>query len=95
MTISRQARIALRAWLGPSTWHKEHPLDKARFYQFVRVFCMRRRAIDETAFRQLIIREASRIHGEVHHAQQAAVSRRVREAVIIFEFLRARQTLAS
>lgn len=36
LELSLNAAELLRAWVGSSTWHSNHTLDRRRFYQFVR-----------------------------------------------------------
>lgn len=59
------AKVYLK-WIGNSTWHTGHPLDKRRFYRFVTAFLQysRRKLVVEELKRDISERYAGKLDPE-------------------------------
>jgi hypothetical protein len=63
MVWNEEVQAALRAWLAPSTAHTEHPLDDARFYNFIAQVWRARQGIwDETVAKERMSAAARDLH---------------------------------
>lgn len=88
MAWSEQTEEALRQWLAPETWHKEHPLDDARFSVFVASVWNDEHSIwDEILTRDKIRNKATELHPKLRDLAKDVANSRVSEGTTILDFL--------
>lgn len=88
MAWSQQTEESLHQWLAPGTWHREHPLDDARFSVFVACVWNDEHAIwDEGETREIIAKTAIELHPGCEELASEVAESRVSDGTDILAFL--------
>ena len=89
MKWNEDVQAALRAWLAPSTAHKEHPVDDARFYRFIaEVWRAHHGLWDEALVRDRIAAVATVLHPDwAEEIVAKIVESRRKHGTLILDFL--------
>ena len=86
MNLSPKTEEKLEAWIGPSTWHTNHPSDMDRWYDFVDQYQRDHGyTIDEVALREHIERK---IGGGVNKSLRNIIREQISLAYHILDFLK-------
>jgi hypothetical protein len=89
MEWNEQTQGALRVWISSLTAHKEHPLDDARFYQFIaQVWRVRQGLWDEALARERMKVAAQELHPDwPEDLVNKIVETRRQQGTLILDFL--------
>jgi len=90
MAWNEKTMAVLRAWLGPSTSYKHHPIDNGRFYTFIDAIWKEQRKLwDEVQAREIIEREVRALHPDDYPSDLIAkmIEQRVSEGTMILDYL--------
>lgn len=89
MNWSEEIEKALQTWLAPDTTHTSHPLDDARFYDFILQVWIDVQGIwDESMARQKIKQKAAQLHPDWSLQMiDEFIDKRRSEGTLILDFL--------
>jgi hypothetical protein len=103
LDLSTETLELLRGWIGHSTWHSGHELDKERFYRFVRgLWEEKHDSVDRTALNERIVAEALSLYQQyptspnwTEEGIRAALDSKhyARDAILILNYLAATESL--
>ena len=89
MELRPNSDEALNRWLGPRTWHTQHPYDMNRWFEFVNAYQQEHGyEIDEVALREEIEHRHTKSGGSVGEDLRKIIREYISLAYNILDFLK-------
>lgn len=80
---------SMNRWLGMSTFHKWHPHDNGRFYEFIHAVWVQQQGLwDESEARRVLSQRAQELYPDMPVGRVSEiVEKRVAEGTLILDYL--------